>query len=79
MSTQKFVKKLIFPFILLLPLKNILKHNSTTINFFIFIINHPENKLIDVSTFLIHNTDVSIPQRKTKIAHPKKRFRHTWK
>ena len=50
-------------------IKIILKYNSTIINFSNFIITHPENKLIDKSTFLTNNTDIKISKRK-KLAHP---------
>ena len=50
-----------------------LTYNSTTIKFYNFIITHPENKVIDKSTFLTNNTDVSIPKRE-KISRPKKKM-----
>ena len=54
--------------------KIVLKYKSKNINFPNFIINHPENKLIDKGTFLKNNIDVSIPKRK-KVANPKNYFK----
>ena len=51
--------------------KIVLKYKSTNINFSNFIINHPENKLIDKCTFLKNNININILKRKKSSSHKK--------
>ena len=54
-------------------LKIIWQYNATAKKISNFILNHPENKLIEKSTFITNNKYVSMPKRE-KISIPQKKM-----